>query len=1402
MRKTSKRTLAVMLVIAMLVSMMPINGTKVAKAAGYSVSNPQISSGVTTWDCIYFGNYWQNDTNGDGTADKNDAKTPIKWRVLSVNGDDAFLVADKNIDVQQYNVEWVDVTWETCTMRSWLNGYGASSNACGTDYTSDNFLDNAFTASEQSAISSTTVVNDDNPKYGTEGGNDTTDKVYLLSIDEAMNTAYGFSASSSSETRESVNTAYAKASGAWTSTRAEYEGNGYWWLRSPGIPSNSASFVSYDGYVFRGGVSVDDDDTAVRPALHLNLSSSTSWSYAGTVTSDGVVSEEATPAPGDGSRTPEPTIFGGDEPTATPESVQNQASHKVAEALPDMGDLGSAELKGPEIDVAGNKFNLFKTNVSMSLPIFEDANLKISIDETERTAEVLIGLEGSIETDPDDPRWKETYQEVKSLVKACGGKTDTTKLWNQFSKLRGKLREFDGDAVFSVNGNSAGYIKLQLDENNNPISLIEGGVMAGLEASGKVKTPLWWIVYSEFGVGGSVDGKLCLTTENTETIQVKGELGLAIKPSVAIGADAVVVDIKGGIEGEIGGKVAIPWKSFEECVSAYLTGKLFIKVDTVVPGLSGGYDFDFPKLELYPELGKISQRSLSLGYSASEQATKAQIGEIKQYASANAVDTTKQSLVYENAKPEMVQLSDGKILMTYLDDTVSEAEGQAKLMYRLYSDGEWTDGRPVNDNTNLDTAGKLCMYDGKAYVLYENSSQTITEDMTQKQILDTMDLYVATFDAEKNAFETSVKLGEVSGQDSVWKYGYDFAQDDTGLVAVWAENSEGDVLLESGNTDIYQSELTSEGWQEKTKLASQTGTVQEFSVQRSEGTSQLAYIKDNELYVAGEKIALSGSKADSVKLFDDTLYFRKDGQLHSVTDGEVTALGVACTTSYRVVDGVVYWTEQDNFTSEIYRKGISSSESPVAVTDEGGYIGSFCLLKQSESEPLLAYTVQAVDETVESGSPYGLTMLKFSEDLSRNQAEVKNLAYDILSFTPGEDNDVAVTVQNTGTTDLTEVKVIICDAEGNVLHEEEISATMKPGEVLEKHLSVAIPEGMTQEEITATVQATETFAKSEDTAMTLQVEKSIADLELSQKDSDTVIVTNNAEEAAENVTLSVNDSDETGELLLSENIGTLQAGVSKEISLATAWSKSTSNEATGENYLYCDVTQDTMEYELWNNSLQLKKASSEIEPEPSATPAVSVTPEPSTSPTTSPELSQGPVIGPMPTVAPSAKPSVTPVVSATPEPSGTPMTSAVPTTSPDSGQGTTVLPPILSPQGPALITPTIDDNQTGVIAPDSSTAVKAPAKVTKVTLKPKKGKLQAKWKKVTGANGYEICYSTSKKFKKKKKLTKSKSTKKTKITIKKLKRGKRYFVRVRAYTLQDSKKVYGKWSKVKRVKIK
>ena len=98
-----------------------------------------------------------------------------------------------------------------------------------------------------------------------------------------------------------------------------------------------------------------------------------------------------------------------------------------------------------------------------------------------------------------------------------------------------------------------------------------------------------------------------------------------------------------------------------------------------------------------------------------------------------------------------------------------------------------------------------------------------------------------------------------------------------------------------------------------------------------------------------------------------------------------------------------------------------------------------------------------------------------------------------------------------------------------------------------------------------------------------------------------------------------------------------------------------------------------------------------------------------------------------------------------------------------------------------------------------TTTVTKPAKVKSVKLTAKKKKLNVKWKKVSGATGYEVMYATNNKFTKNKKTV---TVKKNKVTLKNLKSKKKYFVKVRAYKLANGRKYYGKWSKVVKKKTK
>ena len=246
--------------------------------------------GVTTWDCVYFGHYPQSsDGKGGFTVE------PIKWRVLKADGDDAFLMADKNLDAMPFyaseNDPKVDCLWHVSTIRSWLNGYSADENQKHIDYTADNFISKAFTASELEAVKTTEVVTDkytdwhyswvDQHHYYMK----TNDKVYLLEYDEAMDPKYGFTADDEETiTRVSLNTAYTAAGGSSGSLHRSAEGvRDSWLLRSPGEYSMYADIFTEDGEYKEDICDVSPVNVAqcIRPVIHLDLSRTDVWSDAG-----------------------------------------------------------------------------------------------------------------------------------------------------------------------------------------------------------------------------------------------------------------------------------------------------------------------------------------------------------------------------------------------------------------------------------------------------------------------------------------------------------------------------------------------------------------------------------------------------------------------------------------------------------------------------------------------------------------------------------------------------------------------------------------------------------------------------------------------------------------------------------------------------------------------------------------------------------------------------------------------------------------------------------------------------------------------------------------------------------------------------------------------------------------
>lgn len=275
------------------------NEQEISTAKKDLVENPKIVKDTSveggkkvTWDCIWFGSYPQTkivssskendlystleksngwDKNNDiiiGKEKYHRAKKcyfkyePIKWRVIKCENGEALLLSDIVLDKQKYNKRLKKVTWEKSTLRKWLN---------------KKFMNRAFSSSEQEAIRTTKVINEDNYYYKTDGGNDTLDKIYLLSLSETdEEKEYGFTDSYGMTIKYS--------------NYADLDDYQYWWLRTPGEKNISAAAVDMSGKAYLGG-GESDMELGIRPVLHLNLLATDDYSYAGKITSDGTVNQ-------------------------------------------------------------------------------------------------------------------------------------------------------------------------------------------------------------------------------------------------------------------------------------------------------------------------------------------------------------------------------------------------------------------------------------------------------------------------------------------------------------------------------------------------------------------------------------------------------------------------------------------------------------------------------------------------------------------------------------------------------------------------------------------------------------------------------------------------------------------------------------------------------------------------------------------------------------------------------------------------------------------------------------------------------------------------------------------------------------------------------------------------------
>ena len=213
---------------------------------------------VVMGNTVTFGNYHQ----------ATETPEPMEWIVLDIvpkaaDADGRILLLSKYVlAAMPYHNEDEEITWEACSLRSWLN---------------DDFLNTAFDSSEKSQIIATHIETPENPFTNESSGNATDDHIFLLSLEDALDKTDEVEGSgryfSSDAERIAMATKYATSNDVWVTpdgdtnnTCPNIQCSSLWWLRTLGA-TDGATFVSNTGEVYRSGLVVNMVDMGVRPAM-------------------------------------------------------------------------------------------------------------------------------------------------------------------------------------------------------------------------------------------------------------------------------------------------------------------------------------------------------------------------------------------------------------------------------------------------------------------------------------------------------------------------------------------------------------------------------------------------------------------------------------------------------------------------------------------------------------------------------------------------------------------------------------------------------------------------------------------------------------------------------------------------------------------------------------------------------------------------------------------------------------------------------------------------------------------------------------------------------------------------------------------------------------------------------
>ncbi len=1093
--------------------------------------------------------------------------------------------------------------------------------------------------------------------------------------------------------------------------------------------------------------------------------------------------------------------------------------------------------------IGGATFDLAKLNMPLDLKLSTDGSFMISVNTDDAK---LIDKNSVLfkDADKDKDKVKKELKEKEVVDDSLFGmyksavEKSAENLANGKDEESFQNKELKFSDSFRFSTKIGGYISGKLND-----SVRKGTGYLYIQVKSSYSANADFVVISvpvtvgiEVGATGKASAKIQADfTDPTKSIgdSVSAEILFYLAPYVKVsagpGCSEVNVKLNGGFTLPINYYMMGEKKGLESIVleaDAKVSGKLFC--------LEKEWELVSGRFNVYTRADKkdnAKKRSQTLSGGSLFSANDVSDLQVADYSRLAADDGWNSSSVKEAgtltldeavsgyARTKTVSAGD-MTLMVYRDANAGrDAYNADTLYYSIYdrTTGIWSEPKQVDGNDTADYDFDLYADGSDIYLLYQEMDREILPSDSLEDMARATGISFARFNTETRAFDVTrlVEGGSYCMSPSIVKNG-------SVLTAFWVENSVPDYYALNNTNDVRCRTYENGKWSETATLLENSCKVCELEGCVLDGKTYLAYITDldNNLStfedrnvflsdLGGQKVKLTDGKALNANL----VYSKTDGDsgIYWYRDNSIVALSSAGGTPEELVAGLeinpnedfsiltdgtsraILFTEKNPSSEKdvaeaylMYRQEDGTYANPIQVTEEGGCIGA-CSGTLVNGVALLnyrqdAYTYEGNTVNVESKLCTALV-----QDFSKIVLE--NLEYDYDTMNPGEKLTLSAEVKNAGNHPVTSLDVSVLAPSGQNVSESQCPVDLGVGQVQKLSFAIDVPKDLAAGNYV--LQLSESGKELSEPASAefclLYSDVSIsADLVTLGGNPFISAVVENRGDLSTTAAVSLVNCDDLERVIASystERIGSH----SYETVLIPITGEMLTSGGIYSDFMVAAVSEEEDAYQ-YNNSAMVQVGSYVKE--------MSLEEESFT-------LQQG------------SRKTLKVIMDAL----GTPKfkyewQSSDRNVAKVDGMGTvTAVAPgmatvtVMTEQGDfAQCTVNVVENNG---KPDDGKPDDGTSNNGNVTVnKPSISKLQrkpmsftVKWNRQMPVSGYQVQYSTDKKFTKK--GTKTKTIKKvsvTELTVKNLKANKKYYVRVRAYKTVNGRNYYSGWSEAKNIK--